>query len=192
MSPLLLAVILGFLFIQNTVAGVKIGVRAGVNIATFSSSSRYFSPGTELSSYLGPAVGGILEMDFSGPLFFRIEPMYIQKGVSTSYTYLGTETKRGFKLDFVQAPMLVGLQVPLGGVIPYIFVGPNLGVMLTEGYNRTDFAIDAGLGLGFEISTAVTLLLDVRYSTGLTNLGTEGAIIETRGLQPLLGATFAM
>src|SRR6266849_5117008 len=60
----------------STVAQFRIGARAGINVATLSiSSGGGYWDESGISSYVGPAIGGIMQRAFSGPLFLRFEPM---------------------------------------------------------------------------------------------------------------------
>lgn len=173
-------------------AETKVGLRAGVNFATFSNSSYYYGDPAALSTYLGPVIGGMLQVDVAGPLWVRLEPRYLQKGAKTRFTWYREEITKDFKLDFIEVPLLLGFEITSSSIRPYIFAGPNLGFMLTDGYKKTDAAVDVGLGIAFETSRNVTLLVDVRYSTGLTDLDTEDLSIETRGIQPILGVSFGL
>jgi len=180
-------------------AQFRIGARGGINIATLSVSvDDFYWEQSRISSYVGPAFGGIMQIDFSGPVFLRIEPMYVQKGTNHRvdyYVYVGPPGSivQPLKLEFLQLPVCLGLQIGDGPLRPYLFAGPNIGYMLTRGYSRTDFALDAGLGAAYDLSEICSVLLDVRYSAGLNNLNSEdpGAPeLRSRGIQPMVGVLF--
>ena len=195
----LLLVVLFLSFPEPSNAQFRIGARGGVNVATLSvSPGDFYWDQSRISSYVGAAFGGIMQADFSGPFFLRFEPMYIQKGTNHRVDYA---TEIGslsglvvpLKLEFLQVPVSLGVQFGEGALRPYLFAGPNIGYMLTRGYNRTDFALDAGLGAEYAVSATCSVLLDVRYSAGLSNLnsGDPGAPeLKSRGVQPMAGVLF--
>jgi hypothetical protein len=190
------------LFLSNSIiaiAQVRIGGEAGINVATLSvSSPDFYWDDSKISSYVGPAIGGMVQADLSGPVFLRIEPMYIQKGTTIRIDYeiasgFTQIIERPFKLEFLELPVYLGVQVGNGSLRPYFFAGPDLGYMLTRGYSRVDFALDLGLGGEYALSPAFSILLDVRYSAGLNNLNSEDAgapELRSRGVQPLVGVLF--
>ena len=192
LSTLVLATLL--VLSQPTRAQVGIGLRGGLNIASFSiSSPDSHWDGLSRSSYLGPSIGAIVQLRLSEWCFIRCEPGYVQKG--TSYTlnsyFLQDDTKRTLKMDFVNLPVLIGLQIPGKQFSPYVFVGPNLGFTLTDGYNSIDVAVDAGVGVFYRVSSGVSLFLDVRYSLGVSNLNSASPgepEIQTRAILPSCGA----
>jgi opacity protein-like surface antigen len=202
------AIVAGLLFAGSFIsppgqlrAQFRIGGTAGINIATLSvtSADSYWDP-SRMSSYVGPVLGGIMEVGLSERLFLRIEPTYIQKGtrrtfyeVSDAYTGLPLAIEAPFKLEFLQMPVTLGVQIGEGPLRPYLFAGPNVGYLLTHGYSGSDIAFDAGIGVEYELSANRSILLEARYSAGLNNLNTEdpGAPeLRSRGIQPLLGVLF--
>jgi hypothetical protein len=180
-------------------AQTRIGVRTGVNIASFSvSDAPPYSQwdDSHLSSYVGPAAGGIVQVDLGGPLFLRFEPMYIQKGAKLNFEYTTYDIvysfERPLKLEFIELPVNAGLRMGSGPLSPYVFVGPNIGYMITKGYSKTDFAVEVGIGAGYSISDVASIIVDVRYSAGLNDLyNQEGdAKLSSRGIQPMIGFLF--
>jgi len=184
---------------QNGFSQVRVGGEAGINIATLSVSlNDFYWDESKVSSYVGPAFGGIVQADLTSLLFLRIEPMYIQKGTKHQIDYSvfagpPASIEQPLKLEFLQLPVALGVQFGEGALRPYLFAGPDIGYMLTRGYSRTDFALDVGLGGEFALSSTCSILLDIRYSAGLTNLNSEdpGAPeLRSRGIQPLVGLLF--
>ncbi|HEY6190735.1 MAG TPA: porin family protein [Bacteroidota bacterium] len=178
---------------------VRVGGEAGINIATLSVSlNDFYWDDSRVSSYVGPAFGGIVQADLTSLLFLRIEPMYVQKGTKLRIDYSvfagpPLSTTQPLKLEFLELPVTLGIQFGEGALRPHLFAGPNIGYMLTRGYSRIDFALDAGLGGEYALSSACSILLDVRYSAGLNNLNSEdpGAPeLRSRGIQPMVGLLF--
>ena len=109
---------------------IKPGVRAGVDFMTFWGDD---VDGDETNRRTGILVGGFLLADFAGPFAVQPELMYIQKGAGQERTLPdGTTVTRTFKLDYIEVPILVKLQVPLEeGITPSVFAGPTLGLNVT-------------------------------------------------------------
>ncbi len=181
-------------------AQTRVGLTTGVNIASFSvSDAPFYSQWDQsrVSSYAGPAAGGMVQIDLGGPVFLRFEPMYIQKGSTLNFDYptlFGTtqHVEQRLKLEFIELPVNAGLRFGSGAFTPYLFMGPNLGYMITKGYSKTDFALEAGLGAGFNLSEVASILVDIRYSAGLTNLYNQPDDVKlaSRGVQPMIGFLF--
>src|SRR5690348_14198037 len=93
---------------------VKVGIRGGINSATLSTSGQdgHWEAGT-MSSYVGPAIGGIVEWRLSNVFFARAEPMYIQEGTKYSFTYyiptyggpdIPEKVEQSLKIESLQLP----------------------------------------------------------------------------------------
>ena len=171
---------------------IKPGVRAGVDFMTFWGDD---VDGDETNRRTGILVGGFLLADFAGPFAVQPELMYIQKGVSEEGTLPdGTTVTTNTKLGYIEVPLLVKLQAPLGeGITPSVFAGPTLGLNVTgevelevegEGVVETtdaDNVNTAELGLvlggGIDIDFSVgTLMGDIRYGLGLTDVIEDGDV----------------
>ena len=143
----------------------------------------------------------------------QIEPMYVQKGGSISAG--GEETN--IKLAYLEIPILLKLKIPTpGSITPYVFAGPNIGIALSasaetgnqdtdikDEITSTDFALDFGAGVGFKVAPLIVLVLDARYSLGLSDIfndtgkqdfeqgtGIAGQKIKTTGIQIVAGIMF--
>jgi opacity protein-like surface antigen len=134
----------------------------------------------------------------------QAEPCLVQKGseinFAPSYTRL--------RLYYVQVPFTIKARLVHGLVIPYVFIGPNVGLLLTakaetnvyggsqefdvkQNYSKSDVALDLGAGFEYEISTSAVLTLDIRYSLGLSNIDrTNTESVRTRSIQLLVGTVF--
>lgn len=87
------------------------------------------------------------------------------------------------KMDYIDIDVLAKLTIPMEGMIkPCVFVGPYLGINMTadievgdvseeiENAKSTDIGLVAGGGVDFELENGMIILLDIRYSMGMTNV----------------------
>jgi hypothetical protein len=176
---------------------MSFGPRVGLNIARLSSPDFSLYPERrEESSYLAPSFGLVFQRDLSTVIFVRIEPGYTQKGTKYSVgSSDGGRISTTTKLEYVTVPVLLGAQLPLGPISPYVVIGPNVGMSFTQGYNAFDFALDAGLGTSVYLSSAISMFAEVRTSIGFSNFRTPARsypTAHTRGVLPSLGLLFLL
>ena len=210
-----------FIFSSNSFAqfGFKIGPKAGINIANLSFDPDLQS-GIDKSSKLGFKFGAAVELGFI-PLFaIQIEPMYVQKGAEIEgpiFVDQNNQPVNGsvkFNAAFIEIPILLKLKLPTpGGISPYFFVGPDIGILLSSnqeyeapGFNQEvdtkettssiDFVLDIGAGVGFSVGPALMLTFDARYALGLSDLNDDpqdsNQSIKSTGIQILVGAMFGL
>jgi opacity protein-like surface antigen len=139
----------------------------------------------------------------------------------------GLSYKEIYKLEYLELPVHVMLRFGAGALRPYIFGGPNLGVLLAanleeeiplvyacvpeyrqsgtrdikDAISSTNFSIDLGGGMAFEIASRVQLLIDVRYSLGLSDIAKppdqndqsfQPDSWKSRDVKVLVGVLFAL
>jgi hypothetical protein len=226
MKKTLLPALIVLLFFSSTSFAqlpFKIGARVGVNFANASYSPDLAS-GIEKSGVTGFKFGALAELGFIPMLALQIEPMYVQGGSEIS----GPLFSNGFqlvngkitsKLSYLEIPILLKLKIPIPGAVkPYAFAGPNIMFLLSSketdeasGYpseesdqkdytSSTNFALDFGAGVGFDIAPLITLIIDARYSLGLSNLLNDKGkqlfnsdqSIKTTGIQIVTGVMFGL
>jgi opacity protein-like surface antigen len=225
MKKTLLPALILLLFFSSTALAqlpFKIGVRAGVNFANASYSPDLTS-GIEKSGVTGFKFGALAELGFIPMFALQIEPMYVQGGSEIS----GPLFNNGFqlvngkitsKITYLEIPILLKLKIPAPGISPYVFAGPNIMFLLSSketdepnGYpseesdqkdftSSTNFALDFGAGVGFDIAPLITLIIDARYSLGLSNvlndkgkqLFNSDQSIKTTGIQIVTGVMFGL
>jgi hypothetical protein len=110
------------------------------------------------------------------------------------------------KLDYIEFPVLVVATFPAGEKAAFnVFVGPTFGfnskaeVEVVE-HNETEdisdlvssFEFGAAIGGGAEyMLSSFSIVLDVRYSLGATNIPDEGdADLKNRGIGIMAGVKF--
>jgi hypothetical protein len=152
---------------------IKPGARAGLTFMTLGGDDA----ADNLDRRTGLIVGGFALVDFAGPFALQPELTYIQKGAENPD--LDTTTK----LDYIEIPVLAKFQVPLSGpVSPSLFAGPTLGFNVVsededdegntqdlDNISGTEFGLAFGGGVDVGLS-AGTLMVDVRYGLGLSNV----------------------
>ena len=171
----------------------SVGVRVGVNTANASYTSTM--SGVSKSARTGLVLGSIVEIGFSDIVFLRAEPMYTQNGAMIDIADRNESVKETYKLEYLEIPVHVKAQFGVGALRPYIFAGPNLGILLSakideeiplafagaeyrqsgtrdikDQTSSTNFGFDFGAGVAYDVTANVSLLVDARYSVGLTNI----------------------
>ena len=210
-SPLLLAGIAGILALstagaaaaQSTVdapaaRGTSFGVLAGVNLASFGGED-----GDDLDDgRTGFLVGGFAVVRLSPVLAFQPEVLYAQKGAGGSISDGGGVESLEFQLSYLEAPLLLRVDVPGGGAVrPFLLAGPsiaiNVGCEVEATFEGMTASVDCdeadaaepetfdvggliGGGLEFPLGTR-SLGLGVRYTFGFTDV-LDGADAQNRTL----------
>lgn len=188
----------------ETTVEVKPGVRAGVNSMILSGDDT-----DDLDRRTGFMVGGFALVDFAGPFALQPELMYVQKGATQEESIGGTTITGTTKLDYIEIPVLAKVQLPVqGGFSPHLFAGPTLGFTVTaeaktegggesETEDLSDEASETDVGLalggGLDVNLAAgTLMIDVRYGLGLSNIDdTEGdQSVNNQGYMITVGFAF--
>jgi hypothetical protein len=181
---------------------IKPGVRAGVDFMKIGGEDA----ADDNNRRTGFLIGGFVLVD-AGLIAVQPELMYIQKGASQERTLPdGTTVTRTIKLDYIEVPVLVKLQVPLEeGITPSVFAGPTLGLNVTavqefepeidrffesgdisDGVSGTDFGLALGGGIDID-SPVATLMGDIRYGLGLTSVDDGDASVQNRGFMITAG-----
>lgn len=128
-------------------------------------------------------------MDVPGPFALQPELLYVQKGTRL------TEQGGSRKLNYLEAPLLGKLQLPLdlGVLTPTVIAGPVVGVRVASDVNRdgfhvlgdtyhvmvvpeearrVEFSLAGGVGGDLRVRGAL-LSLDARYEWGVTGMMPE-------------------
>ncbi|MEJ2613363.1 MAG: porin family protein [Ignavibacteriaceae bacterium] len=209
-KTLLPALIVLLFFSSTTLAQLpfKLGVRAGLNLANLSFDPELPST-VDKSSRVGFKFGAMAELGFIPMFAIQVEPMYVMRGAK----FTQGSVEQTWKFSYLEIPVLLKLKIPTPGPItPYAFAGPNIGILLSandetnghetdikEHINSTDFALDFGAGVSFNIAPLLDFLIDGRYSIGLSELPTDEAkqslgnlTVKTRDIQIVAGIMFGL
>ena len=150
--------------------GMTIGVKGGLNLATFNGRDE---EGT--TTRVGALGGGFMCYNVT-ETFLGIQPelLFSMKGADV------TDTDASLHFNYLEIPVLLKLRLFTEGKIkPSFLIGPALGVLLsatsqsgdssadTKQYLKTlDFGIVVGASVGYEMAKNVAFI-EARYEAGL-------------------------
>ena len=204
------------LFLSSTVFAqlpFKLGIKGGLNLANLSFDPALPS-GSDNTTQTGFMAGAMVEFNLAPMFAIQAEPTYIPKGCKL--TSSGSSNEVNIKINYFEIPVLLKLNIPSpGNINPYVFAGPNIGFRLSantetptgeydfkDETQSIDFALDFGAGAGFKIAPLIDLVIDVRYSHGLSDLlndtgkqqfiGRIDQKIKTTGIQISAGVMFGL
>ncbi len=218
MKKVLFTLFVLFLITSSTsFAQFSFGPRFGINLSSISDDPDYES-GVEQSSHLGFIFGAAAEMGIASPIYVEVELLYITKGEEVKGQVNGQPAEQITTGNYLEIPILVKAKFPAGPVSPYVFLGPNIGLLLSANselkiggqtqdtdikanLTSIDFALDFGAGVGIPIAPLMSIIFDVRYSLGLSDISDppqqqgqqqQESSAKTRGIQLMLGAMFGL
>jgi hypothetical protein len=167
------------------------GVKGGLNIANLGGSD---IEGAD--SRTAFVFGVFVDVPLSDILSIQPEALYSMQGAKDKGDLDGTTADFTLKLDYIQIPVLVKVNVPVEGsnVKPSIFAGPALGINTTAKakiesggvsaevdlkdldapIKSTDFSLVFGAGIGFGAGS-MTIGFDARYWLGLSSIDDSAA-----------------
>jgi hypothetical protein len=190
-------------------AQTRLGVRAGLNLATFG--------GTDFGGYNHRAagkIGAFLDIPFSERVGLQLGVGYSGKGAETAYSGDGGETVWGkvkTRIGYLEVPALLRLRVvPVSLLSAHLFLGPTLSfkvsceVKVTDPYWGGTFGCDdsnldvramdlgatGGFGVEVGLYEAFTLVGESSYTHGLRTVGESGDGVKNRSFSLSLGVAF--
>lgn len=177
----------------------RIGPAAGLAFASAS-----LEPASSTGSRTGFTGGVTADLFIGGLSYLQMDVLYYQAGYTQAI--LGTEAT--IKYDAIKIPIVGKARIPLGEgkvAINALFGGSvafRTGASSVVGTTTTDlssltqstlFAIEFGAGAEFELSPAMHLFLDGRYTLGMSNASTlAGASAKQRDVWILSGVRFGL
>jgi Outer membrane protein beta-barrel domain len=151
-------------------AQTEAGLKAGGSFGSI--SNKGVLPGN-LGTRTGFA-GGLFVGYHAGPLGFGVEGLYAQRGATSDQSLADSPTR----LDFIDVPAYAKVELPLPGVRPFIYAGPQVSFRVrcrtaadaacgtaADSIPKTDYAAVVGAGLRFG-----GIGLEGRYVYGLRDL----------------------
>jgi len=168
------------------------GIKGGFSYGNV--SNRGLLPG-QLRERTGFALGAGLGTTGT-PLSFGLEGLYAQRGVVSDN---GPDAR---KLDYVDVPAYLRVAIPLPGLAPYAFAGPQLsfevrcraGDAACPDTDRPKLTYAAIIGGGVRIGNAARFSIEGRYVYGLNDLKlstvTSSESYKTRSFMILGGIGF--
>jgi hypothetical protein len=202
----------GFIFAQK----ISIGPRGGVHIA----NTDYKYGDRELraspDNVVGIDAGVMINLPIASGFSIQPEIRYIQKGYRFELEEFSSFTGESrTTYHYLEVPLLAKYAIGNESLKFYINLGPTIGYAVSGqekgSVNGDSFDIDidfdeyelkraelsllAGAGLSIGVGERTSILLDIRYLYGLTNLIDDDSGVESernRGLGVGLGALFTL
>ena len=185
----------------------QMGLKAGLNVSATEFEGA--TDGTYNERKIGWLGGGFLVFPFQGPVALQLEALFSQKGSKLSLDEEDVEAS--LELDYLDFPVLLRVDGPAAGAARlHLFAGPSIayrmGARSKVSYTAFDFAegsvdnieddierFDLGVVVGAGADIGRRMVVDARYSWGLTNVNkdsSEGIQIKNRVLSIMAGVRF--
>lgn len=160
----------------------RVGVKGGLN----ASSLFYDSQGaTNKNERIGFHVGLFAQAPVGE--FFAIQPelLYMTKGASADYNFVGFNGKNTFKLNYAELPVLAtfklgqAVELQAGPYVAYLLnsninsngdFGSGTGSINRDNFNKVDYGVAGGLNIYFGKA-----FIGARYEQGLQQIANSGA-----------------
>lgn len=164
----------------STVAWAQVGggLKGGVNFARLSGSND-----ASATQRVGVIAGGFVTFGLAPMIAFQPEVLFSMQGAAFT---LGTA-----KTDYVQVPLLLRIgNSGSAGASVYALAGPTFGILVrhqgvADELKSTDLGVVVGAGV-----TVSRLLVEGRYTAGLSDFNKAGTVYKNRVLSLLVGVHF--
>jgi opacity protein-like surface antigen len=181
-------------------AQLRVGLSGGL-VLSEADQSRLFN--TKASSTTKFIWGGLLDFSVTRGLSVVVEPSYVEKGTfARPIDIQGYVPKLSFDQSYLEFPVL--LKYSFGsGIRPYIVIGSTVGVNLSSKLRAEiqgprmarleiegdvanlvrdfEYSLEFGGGASYEIDEYISLLVEARYSYGLSNIVRRGSFSASFG-----------
>ncbi len=197
-KSLLFILVLG-IPLSAALAQLRVGAKAGINVASWL-PARDLPPPTVWSPITRATAGIFSNYEFS--IFaVQCEANFIQKGVHGSYFLINS----ALTINMIEFPVLFRINIPVPYVHPYVFGGFAYGVVSSARSRGSDgvstFDLDwmeelrkdetsalFGIGGEVDVSRRFSLLMEVRYSTGVHSIQPQASTEpKNYGIQMQIG-----
>jgi len=175
---------------SSTAAWAQVGggIKIGVNLATLSGFND-----ASTTQRVGVVAGGFMTFGLAPMIAFEPEVLFSMQGSKLHFGTSGTIVSSDVtaKLDYIQVPLLLRIgNSGKAGASLYAVAGPTFGTLVRD-QGVTDHlkSFDLGVVVGAGV-TVSRLLLEGRYTTGLTDLNKGGTAYKNRVLSLLTGLNF--
>ncbi len=170
-----------------------VGIKAGLSFGGVDNSG--VAPGS-LEGRAGYTIGLSLgTAGDSAPIGLRLEGFYSRRGVDAANNPDSRE------IDFADVPLLVEFKLPIPGLAPYAYGGPQVSYQLRCATDRGDcpesndgLSYAAVVGAGLRLGGTSAITIEGRYMYGLTNFRyekvTSSSSYRTRQFLILAGVGF--
>lgn len=175
---------------SSTAAWAQVGggIKVGVNLATLSELND-----VSTTERVGVTAGGFMTFGLAPLIAFEPEVLFSMQGSKLHFGTSGTIVSSDVtaKLDYVQVPLLLRIgNSGKAGASLYAVAGPTFGILVrdqgvADQLKSTDLGVAVGAGV-----TVSRLLLEARYTAGLTDFNKGGTVYKNRVLSLLVGLNF--
>ena len=166
------------------------GVKAGLNVSTL----RIDDTGSaDIQTKNGIVAGGFLGLDLLGPLNFQAEALFTQKGAKQEEKDAGGTTVTTLSVNYLEIPVFAKISTPVAPplVTANFYAGPAFAVKISEDisaelngtevpvegdlatedvFKSSDVGAVAGANLSFSALGLASLIVDLRYTLGLSHI----------------------
>ena len=164
---LLFIAVVGLTFATAQSQEIRLGAKAGLNVATLGGSSTGLgSLGARTSFHLG----ALAEIPLMGKFALQPEILYSSEGSDWSFGYSGSSD---IKLDYIRVPVLAKYYI-IEGLSAEL--GPSFGVLVSAKQGDFDDAkdrfnsFDAAIAVGATYRLDMGVFFSLRYNKGLLNV----------------------
>lgn len=206
------------LFCIPAAAQTGIGLAGGINHGTITGAE---DEDEEAKSRTLFGFGGVFHHNLNKNIRLQVQAIYLQKGTVLEQVdpQIGL-VKQKFTGGYIEIPVFLSYLLTHGTLRPYLLGGPSIGLNVSSKFKveaagvsdeadlgsvtkTLDFS--AGVGGGLEIGAGQNVIfLEGRYTWGLVDIVDDGFVefmgeqvevggdIKTKGLQIMVGITFAL
>jgi len=188
-------------------AAVDFGLKGGLALSNLTWTGG--GPAESYDNVQKPVFGAFVAFNLS-PMFAVQPEVYYWTGGASAEETDGTDTyKMELLFNYIHVPVLAKFRFGTGQLKPILFAGPAVSFLTTATEKMyfngvledemdvkpflkgTDFSAVFGTGLEYAMNK-ITLILDVRYNLGLTNINLKGeeTSIKNKAWMFMLGIGF--
>lgn len=183
MKHVLVTFAMCILVTTSSQAQIVFGIKGGINVATIGGADA----ASMLKSRTGFAAGAYLEASFPFLVTVQPEMLYTTKGFTFSSASFGQTVTSTNTYSYIEIPVLVKFYLPVPVVKPSLYVGPEMGFLLSaeNKYEATGFSTretnidsllsstDFGVVFGASVHVLITDI-EARYTLGLRTTDKSG------------------
>lgn len=186
-----------------TVGKLAAGFQVGGNFGSYATDPNAF-----VTTKAGLIAGGQLEIPVIGRYSVQPEVRFVQKGFNYSQTVANIQTIATGTANYLEVPVLAKVRFPeLQPVVPFLYLGPDLGVNLGTIASQTingadqgvtglafktiDLSVEIGAGASYPVHPGMSIFLQAEYSLGLVNVSdVAGVNWKSQDIQAIAGMMF--
>ena len=185
----LLLISFAVLIAASSFGQIRLGLKAGLNLANMSTNAEGVSP----KMIIGFHFGGILDIAMTDMISLQPGILFSTKGAKADFDMGGTTVTGTTKVNYIEVPINLTFKLGSGDTKFVPFIGPYLGygiggTMKMEGggqsisqdikfgSSETDDlkALDLGLNIGVGVEMG-SLIISAQYGLGLANISTSSS-----------------